>query len=432
MSATLRFELRPRAKEDGTHAIILRLTMSRQVARISTGVFTSARFWNKKANDQLENWIKKEADDYLILKTGLRNKLRRAQAALVRMEATPGDFTFEKVKKEVARAVESEPKEEPKPDAPPKMDLIAFWEKQVKLFEQKKSESYAGRFRSELNDMKSFAKKKSVPFDSINIDFLHKFEIYCLKERGCSRNTVNKKLQRFHKILTAAIQQGYATLANDPFPLLELTWEKTNRQKLTPEQIEKLESLDLSGNEYLKDARNIFLAQYYLAGMRISDALCLRWQNVQDDRLRYIMGKTKTGKNIKITPVVMAILDQYRKPKQRATDFIFPYLENGLDPEQIEIHKKKLLDPKTAMVNRRLKTIAEMAEIDLPISTHIARHSFADNTNKATGNVYAVSKALGHTSIKVTETYLAEMDDGAVDDTLDQMFGSINPTTKTG
>jgi site-specific recombinase XerD len=47
-----------------------------------------------------------------------------------------------------------------------------------------------------------------------------------------------------------------------------------------------------------------------------------------------------------------------------------------------------------------------MAGIEKNLSTHIARHSFAANSLQQSGNVYAVSSALGHASVKQTETYL--------------------------
>ncbi len=51
----------------------------------------------------------------------------------------------------------------------------------------------------------------------------------------------------------------------------------------------------------------------------------------------------------------------------------------------------------------------------------MARHSFADNARKQTKDIYAISKALGHSSISTNEKYLASFDDEAVDDLMDKM-----------
>ena len=74
------------------------------------------------------------------------------------------------------------------------------------------------------------------------------------------------------------------------------------------------------------------------------------------------------------------------------------------------------------MINKYLKDIAKKAEITKNVTTHTARHSFADIARKKTDNIYNLSKTLGHSSIKVTEAYLATFDEQAVDDTLNNVF----------
>lgn len=74
------------------------------------------------------------------------------------------------------------------------------------------------------------------------------------------------------------------------------------------------------------------------------------------------------------------------------------------------------------LINKYLKELATKAQIAKKITTHTARHSFADIARQKTDNIYNLSKTLGHSSIKVTEAYLASFDQAAVDDTLDKMF----------
>lgn len=64
----------------------------------------------------------------------------------------------------------------------------------------------------------------------------------------------------------------------------------------------------------------------------------------------------------------------------------------------------------------------------LAILLHIARHSFANIARQKKANVYDISKALGHTSLKITETYLSKFDTTSQDETMKQVFdtNSIN------
>ena len=67
-----------------------------------------------------------------------------------------------------------------------------------------------------------------------------------------------------------------------------------------------------------------------------------------------------------------------------------------------------------------------MAGIDKPLSTHIARHSFADVARSAGWSIYDISKALRHSSVEMTERYLKAFDTAALDDRMNELFGARN------
>lgn len=76
------------------------------------------------------------------------------------------------------------------------------------------------------------------------------------------------------------------------------------------------------------------------------------------------------------------------------------------------------------MINKYLKQISVKAEIP-PISFHTARHSFAFIGNRKTNNLYGISKALGHSNIGVTQSYLASFDTKVIDDTTDDIYNNL-------
>lgn len=53
---------------------------------------------------------------------------------------------------------------------------------------------------------------------------------------------------------------------------------------------------------------------------------------------------------------------------------------------------------------------------------HCARHSFANIARQKKANVYDISKALGHSSLKITESYLSKFDTTSQDATMKQVF----------
>lgn len=85
--------------------------------------------------------------------------------------------------------------------------------------------------------------------------------------------------------------------------------------------------------------------------------------------------------------------------------------------------RRKQIQSKTTMINYQLKKVGELAEIDKTITTHMARHTFADMARQKSKDIYGVSKALRHSSTKITEQYLAGFDNQAVDDVMDSVWG---------
>ena len=58
-----------------------------------------------------------------------------------------------------------------------------------------------------------------------------------------------------------------------------------------------------------------------------------------------------------------------------------------------------------------MSRIAEELGIDADVNTYSARHSFATSLLKSNALLAFISKSLGHTNIKTTESYLGSFDD---------------------
>ena len=70
-----------------------------------------------------------------------------------------------------------------------------------------------------------------------------------------------------------------------------------------------------------------------------------------------------------------------------------------------------------------MKKLAERAEVQINLSFHISRHSFADYARTQGMDLYSISKALAHSDLKTTEVYLKSFDTAAVDDAMGKLFG---------
>ncbi|GAB3822328.1 hypothetical protein GCM10028895_26520 [Pontibacter rugosus] len=98
--------------------------------------------------------------------------------------------------------------------------------------------------------------------------------------------------------------------------------------------------------------------------------------------------------------------------------YILPFLKEDLNPEK---HQNRI-ESMTALINRMLREVATKAEIEKKITTHIARHSFASLAWANSRDIKAVSQALGHTSVRMTENYLRDLSGSEQDALLDTTF----------
>ena len=95
---------------------------------------------------------------------------------------------------------------------------------------------------------------------------------------------------------------------------------------MTKEELEKINNLDLEYNSQLWHVRNYFMFSFYMAGIRVGDVLDLRWENVKDDRLIYVMQKTNSHCSLILLVKAQAILDLYKNENSKSTDYIFPIM----------------------------------------------------------------------------------------------------------
>ncbi len=87
--------------------------------------------------------------------------------------------------------------------------------------------------------------------------------------------------------------------------------------------------------------------------------------------------------------------------------FVFPMLEDGLTPERELALTKQFV--KTT--NKYLKRIGERLELDLNLTTYVARHSFATVLKRSGAPVEFISERMGHGSIRTPESYLGDFED---------------------
>ena len=138
------------------------------------------------------------------------------------------------------------------------------------------------------------------------------------------------------------------------------------------------------------------------------------------------------GKELYFTEINHDFLDNYvihlrrvlgNSDSTRGSEYIFPFLKKGEKIDSTSKEDAQKLESITATINKNLKKIASEIGIEKNISSHVARHSFAYTARKRTGNdIYAIQKALGHSSVSVTENYFGSEETIEADNLTKLMF----------
>jgi integrase len=388
-------------KSSEEYNLFLRITVNRKHARIKLNYAIQKKHFNPNPKDY--KYIKGSHPKHAVINQHIDNKIQEAKDVITKLEKKKQVVTANAIKAEMS-----------------KPESVTFFEFANNLANEiKKNNQIATykKYNTVIQKLSDFKKDEDFYFEEITPAFLASFEAH-LKKLGNSINTVNSNFRTIRAIYYQGIEKGVVEQGKNPFFTFKLKTNNSVKERLNEEEIHKIEDINLKGDQLVDSIRDAFLFSFYNAGIRISDILQLKWENINDGKLTYKMYKTNRVHAFKLKEKPMQILEKY---KGKDDVFVFPFFSSKYDySDPIFLHSQ--IGSKTAIFNKFLKYIASRAGINKKITTHIARHSFADIARQKTDNLYNLSKTLGHSSLKVTEAYLSSFDEKAVDDTLDSMF----------
>lgn len=278
---------------------------------------------------------------------------------------------------------------------------------------------YRKRIDSVMNKLKEFT-GSPLPFERLTPKLLQRYQAHLLGKLKNSPNTAVVNFSIIRTLVRRAVKEGILEPGMNPFLRFSpVKQTKPSRTKLTVEEIKRIENLKLPRGSVTDVTRDAFLFSLYCAGIRFGDLARLRWSAIvpdgDDERLDYRMSKTGARKSVRLVPKAAKILKKYRPKGEADPDaFVFPLLD-GYDITTPE-DTVRAISSRNVVVNAELKEIATKAKIHRAVSFHVSRHSFADLARRRGADVYKISQALGHSNLKVTQTYLAGFDDGAADE----------------
>lgn len=234
---------------------------------------------------------------------------------------------------------------------------------------------------------------EDLPLRSIDNKFVRDFHLFLKVEKKAEQNTANKYCKNLKKIIRLALDNGWIEV--NPFQGTRFTAKAVNREFLNEKELSTLmnKKFDI---ERLNVVRDIFVF-CSLTGLAFSDVSALKPEHitVDDDGNYWIHKARQKTKNVCSIPYLESartIADKYRNhPTCLAKGVVLPVISNQ-------------------RMNSYLSEIADCCGMRKPLTTHIARHSFACLALANGVSMEIIARMLGHSDIKTTKIYAKVMD----------------------
>ena len=239
--------------------------------------------------------------------------------------------------------------------------------------------------------------RPGLDFADLTYTFLKDFEAW-LREQGKGVNTVAKHLRQLRTLVNEAINDGYMSADAYPFRKFRIKQEKPQKPFLTPDELRKLEALQLADQrqQHVLDA---FLFCCY-TGLRYSDFRAINASNVVQINRSLWLCFTMQKTNITVRLPLALLFDG------KAVQLLDRY-------SSVEDFAKI---PGNADTNKILAETGVKSKVKKHFTFHTARHTCATILVHQGVPITTVQKVLGHTSVKTTQIYSEVLADTIIRD----------------
>ncbi len=218
-----------------------------------------------------------------------------------------------------------------------------------------------------------------------------------LRDRNYCKSTIARKLATLRSFYKFLVRRGHVS-SNPVASIRTPKQEKRLPKYLEVEQIEKLFS-NCDTTTLLGARDRAILEMLYSTGIRVSELVALDVGDIDlASSVIHVRGKGKKERVIPIGPGAVKAVLHYLDLRRSA------FQGGQHDPNALFINKhgQRL---STRSVRRKLDKYLLEAGLDLSVSPHTLRHSFATHMLQRGADLRSVQEMLGHQSLSTTQIY---------------------------
>ena len=284
---------------------------------------------------------------------------------------------------------------------PTSQSVFTFFRKQIAKKEQMQCVGTKNNYTNAVNRFVEFRNQKDLTFSQMTADMMEMYQAW-LWNRGVGQNTVSFYLRTLRTLHHKAVEAGQAT-SNDIFAHVQTANVRTAKRAISVKDIRKIEKLELQIGSSIDKARDLFLLSFYLRGMAFVDMAFLKKSDLKCGMVSYNRRKTHQNLNIEWIKPMQAIIDKYAE-QTKDSPYMLPIL-TGKETSPYTQYRKVEYN-----TNYNLKKIGKMIGLKIPLTTYVARHTWASIALHMNIPIATISEGMGHNSYKTTQIYLESID----------------------
>lgn len=297
--------------------------------------------------------------------------------------------------------------------------LADVFKEQIDHLGKSKSPFTANNYRNVYRSIVDFMGEKQADrfhLTDVTDTWLNTYIMHGQESGNLSLNSIDSYCRVLRAVYNKAVKMHSIPIgAHHPFSDIRISVPATLKRSLAKEGIWKIISLELSLEEELGKARDLFLFLFYARGMCFVDVFNLCYDSINGEYISYRRSKTSAPLQVKIIDEIQEIMDRYREADN---PYVFPFLRrnqyNGKDISEKSALKR---------INRQLGKIGKM--VGLKLTTYVARHTWASLMEECGESIAIISQGMGHCSERTTKTYLRGIASHVIDNANEGMLNKL-------
>ncbi len=282
--------------------------------------------------------------------------------------------------------------------------FISFARKLIQELKQIGKGRTSDTYATALNSFVRFHGERDLLFEELDASLMVKYETY-LKENDVCPNSSSFYMRNLRAIYNRAVEREL-TEQRVPFRYVYTGVGKTVKRAVPLKVIRQIRDADLTLSPAMDYARDLFMFSFCTRGMSFVDMAYLKKRDLQNGVLLYRRQKTGQQLLIKWEKPMQDIVDKY---DTSGTPYLLPIIKS------VETDARRQYKNAAHFVNDKLKKLGECLGLGIPLTTYVARHSWASIARSRNIPLSTISEAMGHDSESTTRIYLASLDTSVVD-----------------